>query len=133
MVLRSALLCGAAVALWLLGSADGQAQPQGKKGKKANVVSDEVLALAYSPCGTTVACAGVGGDVKLWDVRTGQLRRTLSGPNRSTRRALAFTPDGTILAVGGEDRAVHLWNPLTGERLRTLGGKSGDELAHVSC
>jgi serine/threonine protein kinase/WD40 repeat protein len=65
-----------------------------------NVASDpEILALAFSPDGMTLASTGRGA-VVLWDIASGQVLLVTPGAgNYST--ALAFSPDGGQLAVGG--------------------------------
>ncbi len=60
----------------------------------------DVRAVAFSPDGVTLACAG-HSEVRIWDAATGQLLlmpRAFCGDTRG----LAFSPDGRRLAVGGE-------------------------------
>ncbi|GAB4199905.1 MAG: hypothetical protein Fur006_51000 [Coleofasciculaceae cyanobacterium] len=59
--------------------------------------------------------------VKLWDVSTGEVLRTLQG-HSSQVWAVAFSPDGNTLASGSFDQTVKLWDVSTGEVLRTLQG-----------
>ena len=82
--------------------------------------------VAFSPDGRTLA-TGSGEDsdgsyvVRLWDLRSGALRRTIFAHRRreaSGDGPLAFSPDGKMLATAGGN--VKLWNPQTGALLRTL-------------
>jgi WD40 repeat protein len=57
--------------------------------------------------------------VRLWDARTGELKREFSEP-LITGRPMALSPDGAVLATGG--KSVQLWDARTGERLRELLG-----------
>ncbi len=59
----------------------------------------EVMCVAISPDGNTVATGGWDRLVKLWDRRTGTVIATLPG-HKATVRALAFTPDGNTLMSG---------------------------------
>lgn len=62
-------------------------------------------AVALSSNGT-MAGAWPDGTIQLWDVATGQLRRTIQ--NRQRLDSLAFSPDGAVLA-GGARGAAWLW------------------------
>jgi WD40 repeat protein len=73
----------------------------------------EIVALAFSPDGETLASGSLNGTVRLWDWRTGDLLQTLPGHTDATA-ALAFTPDGQTLASGSLDGTVRFWNIATG-------------------
>jgi WD40 repeat protein/tRNA A-37 threonylcarbamoyl transferase component Bud32 len=62
--------------------------------------SDLVVALAFTPDGTTLATGGSDGLVKIWDVATGRERGTLPGHGVPVL-AVAFSPDGQTLASAG--------------------------------
>jgi WD40 repeat protein len=57
--------------------------------------------------------------VRLWDARTGALKREFSAENIHGR-PMALSPDGSIIATGG--KAVQLWDARTGTKLRQLLG-----------
>jgi WD40 repeat protein/serine/threonine protein kinase len=76
--------------------------------------SGEIIALAYSPSGLTVATGNTSGVVKLWGAD--DQPRCLLG-HAGEARAAAFSPDGRTLATGGEDRTVRLWQFATGREL----------------
>src|SRR5262249_33294387 len=61
------------------------------------------------------------GEVRLWDVRTGQALATLQGHTANVF-TLAISPDGLTLASGSEDNTVRLWEVKTGQRRTTLQG-----------
>ena len=73
--------------------------------------SDTVAAVAVAPGGKRLATAGFDRTVKLWDAATGQLLRTLAGPqgHQGQVLAVAFSPDGTTLATGGADNTAKIW------------------------
>ena len=81
--------------------------------------SHGVWTVAYAPDGLTLVSAGVDRLVRIWDIETGRLLRSLRGHTHDIRAAV-FTPDGQTLATGSEDRTIRLWNPKTGEPTKLL-------------
>ena len=75
--------------------------------------------LAFSPDGRTLATAGGGGKVVLWDLAGFRKRLTLDA-HVSSVEGLAFSPDRRTLVTGGMfDNDVKLWDVATGkERAR---------------
>jgi WD40 repeat protein len=78
-----------------------------------------VSAVGFSADGATLAAGCCDGNVRLWDVASGELRRTLSGHVGAISR-VAFTPDGRTLASLGEDHVLNLWHLATGQRFFSL-------------
>jgi WD40 repeat protein len=71
--------------------------------------SDAVLALALSPDGKTVAAAGEGGAIRLYDLGPGTLLRQCDGHDQAVL-AVAFAPDGRTLASGGAGATLRVWD-----------------------
>jgi WD40 repeat protein len=65
-----------------------------------------IMALAFSPDGSTIATGGSDYAVKLWNVSAAHSMGTLPTP-KATVMSLAFSPDGNALAVG--QWGVTLW------------------------
>jgi WD40 repeat protein len=63
--------------------------------------------VSFSPDGKRLACAG-GGEVKFWDVQTGQELFAL--PVSATPYSVAFSPDGHRLAVTSDKGTVTIWD-----------------------
>jgi RNA polymerase sigma factor (sigma-70 family) len=91
-----------------------------------------LLAAAYSPDGKTLASAGDGGLIRLWDAATGKPMRTLRQPGLTAILTLAFSPDGRTLASGGfvagerwklrgePPTPIALWDVAAGRIVHTL-------------
>jgi eukaryotic-like serine/threonine-protein kinase len=69
----------------------------------------QVVCLAYSPDGTTLATAGTDQLISLWDIASGRLRAKFTG-HTGVVWALAWSPDGQRLATAGWDGTVRVWD-----------------------
>jgi WD40 repeat protein/CHAT domain-containing protein/tetratricopeptide (TPR) repeat protein len=79
--------------------------------------SDHLNAVAFSPDGRQVLSGSTDRTVKLWDVSTGALLRTLEHASRVN--GVAFSPDAR-LGVSASDDQIKLWDMQSGRLLRTL-------------
>jgi WD40 repeat protein/tRNA A-37 threonylcarbamoyl transferase component Bud32 len=77
--------------------------------------------LAVSPNGRWLASGGVGKTIKIRDMDTLRLERTLSGHTASVL-CVAFSPDSTMLASASPDQTAKLWDLAAGREMRTLLG-----------
>ena len=94
-----------------------------------------ISCIAFSPDGQTLAtaCAPLTSKyidnpdktIRLWDVRTGKHKATLSG-HTGDILSVTFSPDGQIIASASRDKTIRLWNTHISEHLLTLSGHVAD-------
>lgn len=88
--------------------------------------------VAINPDGKTLAVAESGGDVSLWEIRSGKLViRFTPGDSYSDDDIVAFSPDGKTLAAGGLNQNILLWELKSGHlqwSLLPLRSKSKEEI-----
>jgi WD40 repeat protein len=91
--------------------------------------TDGFLDLALSPDGTTIAGLERGGRIRLWDRRTGTLRRTTGVAAGNQRagldrgiNAVAFRPDGRALVGPGPGEGLVLYSVEDGREILRFEG-----------
>ncbi len=82
----------------------------------------EVLSIAASPDGRTLASGDAAGGVELWDVRSGTKKRSM--PHEHRVEAVAFSANGEILATGDSQHMVRLYDVSSGKLAKTLKSRS---------
>jgi WD40 repeat protein len=87
--------------------------------KKEIAVGRRVKCVLFLPDGKTLVSGGGSdhsgdGDLVLWNVETGELKRALKG-HTLVVNAAAVSPDGLLLASVGEDEMLKVWDTQTGE------------------
>ncbi len=104
-------------------------------GKCLRVIEDEtddndndVFSSDVNPTGTRVLSGHRNGDVRLWNLETGDLEATLKG-HLDHVRSIQITPDGQCAVSGSTDKTVKLWDLESGTCIGTLEGhRSGQQL-----
>lgn len=86
--------------------------------------------VAFSPDGAILAAGGNEKEIRVFDVTTGKLLRTLQG-HTDTIRSLSFSPDGKTIVSGSDDKSIKLWDAATGKLLTSLDGQ-GDQVMAVA-
>jgi WD40 repeat protein len=94
-------------------------------GKEVRLLTPETgaPALAFSPDGKTLACGGYQG-VRLWEVDTGKLTKTIQAQGQGEVTCLTYSRDGKFLAVGGKDGLVRILD-AAGKETHALKGAPG--------
>ncbi|MDE0085217.1 MAG: hypothetical protein OXU23_05860 [Candidatus Poribacteria bacterium] len=94
-----------------------------------------VNSVVFSPDGNTIASGSGqwmgyestysdGEEVRLWNVHTGELIKTLTGHDVVVSNVV-FSPDGNLIVSGTESGEIRVWDAHTGEHLKTLNGYTG--------
>ncbi len=95
-------------------------------GDTGSPLADRVNALAFSHDGKQLASGGGepsrGGEIKLWDVATGNLVRDIPKIHSDTVFSLEFSPDGKLIASGAADKMARVTDIATGKLVRTFEG-----------
>ncbi len=84
-------------------------------------LDDHVSSLAWSPDGTTLAAAAVGGPIHLFAAATGKPLHVLPGHGFGTT-GIAWSASGRHFASVGQDGKVRFWDVTAGEELRNVAG-----------
>lgn len=83
--------------------------------------SDQVRSVAFSPNGRQILSGSWDKTIKLWDVRSGRLLRTLQG-HKDGVESVVFLPDGQKAVSGSNDATLKVWNLMNGKVIKTLTG-----------
>ncbi|MFL5693111.1 MAG: protein kinase domain-containing protein [Ktedonobacteraceae bacterium] len=70
-----------------------------------------VLALAWSPDGTSIVSGSSDGSMHIWETANGRNTFTYRDPSKwyAWACSLAWSSDGTCIASGGDDKTVQIW------------------------
>ena len=91
--------------------------------------SDSVLGLRFSPRGNMIASSAADKTVRLLDLATGEVTRSLEGHTHHVL-AVAWQDDEQTLASASADKTIKIWDIETGEQRRTISG-FGKEITAV--
>jgi len=91
----------------------------------------QIIALAFSRDGRTLAGGVTDGTIRLWDPENGHPTALLTDAGWNDPVEVAFHPDGTTLADARG--AVHLWDLASGRTTATLTLSRGDTVDSAWC
>lgn len=82
-----------------------------------------ILGVAFSPDGNKIASSSTDGEIRLWQVATGQQLLQWKAHSNWVR-SIAFSPDGKTIGSGSADCSVKIWDTETAECLHHCLGHS---------
>ena len=89
-----------------------------------SVHSAIIYSVAYSPDGKYLASGSGDKTIKLWEVETGRLLRTLTGHTGDVY-SVSYSPNGVYLASSSSDKTIKIWEVKTGNCIKILTGHTG--------
>ena len=84
-----------------------------------------ISAIALSSDGKTLVSGGKDKALKVWDLQTGQLRKTFQSDSGEIQ-TVAIAPDGKTVVSGSGDRMVRIWSITSNQPPKILKGHSSD-------
>ena len=86
--------------------------------------NEPVTALALSPDGKTLVTGSRDRTIRVWDLNTAKVVRTLQGHTDEVT-SLAFSKDGNQLASSSKDQGIRIWNLSSTDEHRNFAGHDG--------
>lgn len=86
--------------------------------------SAEVLSVAFSPDGKTIASGSIDDTLRLWSVNQARLIRTMQG-HAFPIWQVKFSPNGTTLFTGSTDGVIRVWQVSSGILIGSFKGHIG--------
>jgi GTPase SAR1 family protein/RNase P subunit RPR2 len=83
--------------------------------------ADSIFSVAVDPKDTRALSGHYSGQVRLWDLKTGQCLATVTGHSNIVN-SVQITPDGRFAVSGSDDTTVKVWDLEVGSCVGTLEG-----------
>jgi WD40 repeat protein len=96
---------------------------RGKRLRKLEGISHEVVGVSFLRDGKTVVAHSVGSDLTFWDTATGKEIRKMEDRPTGFGFHPALSPDGRLIGTTaglGDERGLYLWDAATGEQRQHL-------------
>ncbi|MBA3954903.1 WD40 repeat domain-containing protein [Candidatus Dependentiae bacterium] len=85
--------------------------------------ANDIVSVAFSPCGKRALTGSVDGVVRLWNLTTITIIKEFKGHTNDIE-SVAFSPCGNRALTGSRDKTACLWNLATGTIIKRLKGHS---------
>jgi WD40 repeat protein len=110
---------------------DANSNPDNQRPTSRFLLSlNRVIAVAFSRDGKTLTGEIEGSGIKLWDSRTGEVKKRLVSPEGSASMA-AVSSNGESIAEAGEDATLRLWN-VSSESKRVFPRPGGESVSAIA-
>lgn len=80
-----------------------------------------IIGLSLSRDGQTLLSAGADGIIRVWDLQSGQILRTLTGHTNAIYKA-EFSPNEKLIGSSSRDQSVRIWDFASGRELHKFEG-----------
>lgn len=97
--------------------------PRGKLIREIKDLTGWTVDVAVSPDSSLVAGWSMDGDIRIWDIPSGKIKKTLTGKKNKWGMAVEWSPDGNHIACGRAN--IVLYDVRSGEAVYTLTGHQG--------
>ncbi len=84
---------------------------------------NDTFSVVFSPDGSTLATSA--HEIRILDIVSGEIIRTIDYSNGKDVHDIAFSPDGSLLVSVGIDETVRIWDVATGENLHSMSTGNG--------
>jgi WD40 repeat protein len=96
---------------------------QGKLIREIKDLKGWTVDVAVSPDSVLVSGWSMDGNIKVWDIQTGEMKKTLIGKENKWGMAMEWSPNGKQLACGRAN--IILYDFESGKAVKTLSGHRG--------
>lgn len=97
--------------------------PRGKLIREIKDLTGWTVDLAVSPDSQMVAGWSMDGDIRIWDISSGEMKKTLTGEKNKWGMAMEWSPDGNHIVCSRVN--IILYDVQSGEAVHTLTGHQG--------
>jgi WD40 repeat protein len=89
---------------------------------------EEINRITWSPDGRFLASSSFDTTVRVWDIQTGEMQRSLTGHTKAIY-SVAWSPDGRLLASCSKDRYILIWDIQAEHYIYPYPGFHGNQVA----